>query len=462
MPVSSRTRVASSAVTASLAAFLLIISVLTGGGRGGLGDTLAQLLALMLLLYLCWLGTRDRLCWRAPAWVGWLPALALLLPLIQLLPIPMSWWAGAPARAELAGQLAQAGVLPIQVISLNPTATEQALWSLLPATALFLCTLVLPRKAQLALLAVIVALAIASVFMGMAQLAGGNDSTLRLYTPTNRDQAVGFFANRNHFAGLLAMSLPLAFAGTAWAITERLAGRRMSAFWGIAGCVLIILLILGIALSRSRAGMLLGMVAVLVSLPLVMGLRRQRGTKRILAITLAIAGMLAVQFSLLGIFQRLEADPMSDGRWEYAKVTLDAASDYAPLGSGLGTFQQAYQPYEAKHTPGRYIINHAHDDYLELWLEGGVPALLLLGLGAMAWLWRGRQLLRPGPESGEARSRTLLLSRVAWLSASLALLHSALDFPLRTTASMAVFAVLAAIAFSEPERVRPAPGEEPD
>jgi O-antigen ligase len=248
------------------------------------------------------------------------------------------------------------------------------------------------------------------------------------------------------------MSLPLAFAGTAWVIAERLAGRRVSPFWGIAGCTLIILIILGIAMSRSRAGMLLGMVAVLASLPIVMGLRRQRGTKRILAITLAIAGMLAVQFSLLGILQRLETDPMTDGRWEYAVVTLDAASAYAPIGSGLGTFQQAYQPFEAKRTPGRYILNHAHDDYLELWLEGGVPALILMGLGAVAWFWRGRQLLRPGPESGEPHSRTLLLSRVAWVSASLALLHSALDFPLRTTASMAVFSVLAAIAFSDPRR----------
>jgi O-antigen ligase len=381
-----------------------------------------------------------------------LPALALLLPFVQLLPVPMAIWASSPARAELAGQLLKVGVAPIQVISLNPTATEQALWSLLPATALFLATLLLSRRAQLALLGTILALATISVLMGMAQLADGNDSPLRLYTPTNRDQAVGFYANRNHFAGLLAMALPLAFAGTAWTIAQRLAGRRLSLLLAAAGCSLVILLILGIAMSRSRAGMLLGMVAVLGTFPVVMGMRRQRGAKRILAVTLGIAAMLSVQFSLLGILQRLEADPMSDGRLQYAKVTLQAAKAYAPLGSGLGTFQEAYQPFEAKGSPGRYIINHAHDDYLELWLEGGVPALILMTLGIAAWSWRGRQLLRAGPETGEPTSRGLLLARVAWLAASLALLHSALDFPLRTTASMAVFATLAAVAFSEPRR----------
>ena len=438
--------------TVWLGVLLLIISVLGGGGRGGLGDTLAQLLAIVLLFYMYWLHMHAHLAWQAPRWVCWLPALALVLPALQLFPIPAVLWAMGTARAELAAQLLVAGVNPTHVISLNPAATELAMLSLLPGTALFLCTLGLSRKNQVILLAVIVTLAFLSVFMGMAQLADGNDSPLRLYTPTNRDQAVGFYANRNHFAGLLAMALPLAFAATSWAVTEQLGGRRFSLMFIIAGSISIILLILGIAMSRSRAGMLLGMLAVMASLPLAMSLRRRRGMKRILTVILALAVMISIQFSLLGILQRLEADPMADGRWKYAKVTLAAAADYAPLGSGLGTFQQAYQPYEAKDTPGRYVINHAHDDYLELWLEGGLPALILMSLGFVAWTHRGWQLFQRREETESAASLKIMLTRVAWLSASLALIHSALDFSLRTTASMAVFSVLAAIAFSNSRR----------
>jgi hypothetical protein len=48
-------------------------------------------------------------------------------------------------------------------------------------------------------------------------------------------------------------------------------------------------LILGIAITRSRAGLLLGMLAVFGSLPIVMSLRMQRGTKRILALAVGIA-----------------------------------------------------------------------------------------------------------------------------------------------------------------------------
>ena len=450
---SSRYGQAVTPATASwLAVLLLVFSVLGGGGRGGLGDMAAQLLALALLLYLAWLLANRGISWRAPTWVRWLPALALVLPAIQLLPIPAGLWASSPARAELAAQLAQAGVVPAHVIGLSPIATEQALWALLPATALFLCTLGLSRRSQLMLLVVIVILATLSIFMGIAQLADGNESPLRLYSPTNRDQAVGFYANRNHFAGFLAMILPLVFAATSWSVVERLGGRRMSPFVVIACCALVILLMLGIALSRSRAGMLLGMLAVLGSLPLAMSLRKQRGMKRILAAILAVAAMVSIQFSLLGVLQRLEVDPLSDGRWKYATVTLQAASAYAPLGSGLGTFQQAYQPFEAKSAPGRYVINHAHDDYLELWLEGGVPALALMLLGAAAWLWRGRQLLDRREHAGSGEASGVFLARAAWLAASVGLLHSALDYPLRTTASMAVFSVLVAIAFSETSR----------
>jgi O-antigen ligase len=200
------------------------------------------------------------------------------------------------------------------------------------------------------------------------------------------------------------------------------------------------------------------MLAVLGSLPIVMSLRKQRGTKRILALVVGIALMLSVQFALLGILQRLENDPLDDNRWQFAQITREAATAYAPLGSGLGTFRQAYQPFEAKHSPSPAIVNHAHDDYLELWLEGGIPALILLGLGGSAWIWRGMQLwwLRKG-DSRELADPSRSLARVAWLSATLPLIHSMLDYPLRTTANLSVFAVLAAIAFCEPARTRRAP-----
>jgi hypothetical protein len=434
-------------ITAVASGLLLFVAGLAGGGRGGLGDSLAQLLALALLAWLCWLGASRRLAWHAPAWVRWLPALALALPLFQLLPVPGWIWSLGSARGELALQLGQAGVALPHVLTLAPAATEQALWSLLPATALFLSVLTMTRKGQRAMLAGIVVLAVGNVIMGMAQVSGGNDSPLRLYAHTNLDQAVGFFANRNHLAALLVMALPIALGWTTWSAVARLRGRPVSVIRVIGGCLLVVLLILGIALTRSRAGLLLGMLAVFGSLPIVMALGPQRGARRILALTLAVAVMLSMQFSIVGVLHRLHGATQEDGRWRYTTTTLQAAQAYAPLGSGLGTFRQAFQPFEAKGHPTRYIVNHAHDDFVELWLEGGVPALVLLAAGIAAWLRQGLLLLRSKGD-GDAVSLGRLLSRCAWWAGSLGLLHSALDYPLRTTAAMAVFAILAAVAFS--------------
>jgi hypothetical protein len=434
---------------------LVIVAVLLGGGQGGLGDVGAQLLALAVLANLGWLILHHRVSWRCKPWVRWLPVLAIALPVLQLLPSPSAWWGTAPARAELGAQLAAAGVLPGRTISLNPEATELSLWWLLPPTTLFLATLGMSRTGHRWMLAVILSLAALSVLLGMAQMAGGPESALRFYSITNLSQAVGFFANRNHLATFLVMALPIALAATAWLASERLGGRNISPLWLLAGCGLVVLLILGVALARSRAGLLLGMIAVLGALPIVMGLHKQPGTKRILALLVGVAVMLSMQFSLLGILQRLENDPLDDIRWQFAQVTREAATAYSPLGSGLGTFRQAYQPFEARHVPGRAIVNHAHNDYLELWLEGGVPALILLGLGGLVWLWRGTRLWWPrDPDASDSANQSRLLARIAWLSATVPMIHSTMDYPLRTTANLSVFAVLVAIAFCEPARAR--------
>ena len=429
-----------------LSAVLLLLAGLLGGGRGGFGDVLVQLTAIVLLGWLAW---RHRaLDWQGPVWVRWLPLLAVALPIFQLLPIPSGMWTWGPARSELAAQMAQAGTAHAHALSLDPAATERALWSLLPACALFLSCLSLSKGSQRQMCGLLVVLALLNFLLGLAQLADGQQSTLRFYLPTNPNDAVGFFANRNHFASLLAMTLPPSLVATAWLVSERLGGRQVNPLLPIAGVVVVILLIFGILLGRSRGGLLLGMIAVLGSLPIVMSLRRQRGTKRVLTAAIALGLMLSTQFALFGMFQRLQSDPLDDGRWRYARVTIHAAHAYAPLGSGLGTFRQAYQPFEALDNPGPAIVNHAHNDYLELWLEGGWLALGLLAAAGVAWFKLSWSLWRNRSDSAANGASSRLLARTAWLAASLALLHSALDYPLRTTAAMTAFALLAAIAFS--------------
>lgn len=425
---------------------LLGIAVIGGGGQGGRGDMLAQLFAVIVLAQLWRLKCREgSLIGQGPHWAVWLLPVLWLLPLLQMLPIPMALWNATAARSEISAQMASVGLLPSPHLGLIPLAAERALWLLLPASVLFLAVLTLPKRQQRLLLGVVLGLALVNVVLGLAQLAQGPDSPLRFYANTNPGEAVGFFANRNHLASLLVMALPLTLAGSAWAANAYAQGERVSPMWVAVGILAAVLLILGVALARSRAGLVLGMLAVLLSLPTILSLRKRRGAKRVLALTLGMGLMLSVQFALFGILQRLDTDTLDDGRWQYARITVAAAAAHAPLGTGLGGFRQAFQPFEAKGGQGPAIINHAHDDYLELWLEGGWLALLpialllaaLFALGTRAWFGRH-----------ESSTDDRLVARAAWLSLLIAALHSTVDYPLRTTADAGVFALLLAVALS--------------
>jgi O-antigen ligase len=389
--------------------------MLLGGGQGGLGDTFVQLLALVLL---AWLAIRA----SAPDGSGRIPAPGALVALVV--------------------------ALPLLHLLLRPLGAERALWSVLPACALYLATLTLSARRQRALVTVIVALALAGLLLGLAQLAAGPDSPLYFYANTNRGASVGLFANRNHQAALLLMSLPLAFGAVAAAAArpEDDGSARLLAI--VAASVLAVVMLLGLAVTQSRSGLLLGMVALVACAAMLLSLRKRRGMRRALGLIMVAALLLTSQFALYGILQRAQEDALGDQRWQIAGVTAQAARASAPLGTGLGTFRQVFQTIEME-SPGPQITNHAHDDYLELWLEGGWPffalaAAMIAALGWAAWgAWRSRD------------AEDSLWAKAASISLLLVLLHSLFDYPLRTTAIEAVFAVLAAVLVSWRWRARP-------
>ncbi|MCR6702433.1 MAG: O-antigen ligase family protein [Dokdonella sp.] len=90
----------------------------------------------------------------------------------------------------------------------------------------------------------------------------------------------------------------------------------------------------------------------------------------------------------------------------------------------------------------RDYVNHAHNEYLQWWLEAGVPALVAMALAAVALALTARGLaLRRAAQRADG---------VAALIALLAILaHSTVDYPLRTPALLAVAAALAGMAAAE-------------
>src|SRR5215467_12133009 len=185
---------------------LLVACLALGGGTsaGFLSDVVLQLVAVPVLLVCLW-----RL-WDAPpsAWHArpelLFCAAVVLVPLLQLVPLPPSLWTTLPNRQLLVGtfELLERD-LPWMPISVLPRATWLSALSLLPPLAVFLSTLLLGYRERRLLCLLLLGIGILSVFVGLSQVAQGPQSALRFFEITNPSEAVGFFANRNHFAALL-------------------------------------------------------------------------------------------------------------------------------------------------------------------------------------------------------------------------------------------------------------------
>ena len=133
-----------------LVLFVIFVALVCGGGtRQGLwSDALAQIVSLPLV---------AAACFRLRALAGpskWLPLFLIfavvLVPVLQLIPLPPRVWTILPGRGEVAEAYKAAGMsLPFLPISLEPLTTLRSLLSLLPAVAVFLGVFCLREEAEL-------------------------------------------------------------------------------------------------------------------------------------------------------------------------------------------------------------------------------------------------------------------------------------------------------------------------
>lgn len=435
----------------SICAALLLIAVVFGGGtyQRSWPDAVVQLASLPVLGLASWL--------IAPRWSETRIRTALLVagaflawPLLQLLPLPPSVWTMLPGREMIEAGFRGAKIeLPWFPISLSPAETWRSALSLLPPLAIFLSALSLGRRARRALTICLISVGFLSVVLGLAQIAGGREGPFRLYG--EGAAAVGFFINRNHYAALLYAIIPFT---AAWAVGLA-ADRRPETFIGIILCLLVFVsLLLGLGMAQSRAGFTLAFLAAAGSLALAWhagALSAARGRWFILAATL-VAIVLVVQFASVGIMQRLESDPLADDRWTFTAVTLRAALDFLPFGSGFGTFDSIFKMYESVDMLAPSYVNNAHNDFAEAFLEGGLGSAALLA-AFLGWFFIIAAEIWRTPRRSRVSALDISLARAGSLTIALLLLHSAFDYPLRSAALASILAFSCALMlppFSSP------------
>jgi O-antigen ligase len=432
-------------------AFVVAVALLVGAFliAGGARDDIVSLMVWRPLSALC-LAVALVFYWTE----AWRRGKALILVLIavialvcvHLVPLPPAVWTALPGRQIIAAVYHAAGMeLPWQPLSIAQARTWNALFSLVGPLAMLIVALVLPEGRQRQLLHVVIGVGLLSGITGMIQALGPTNGQLYLYRITNNGTSVGLFANRNHQAAMLASLLPLLAASL-----SLFSGKPDRLFFHRAlTLALAALLVPLILMTGSRAGIALGLVGAALawfwvfrspeSTGRVVGIRSEHRSRLVgVAIAFALLVIVAVIAMRTPALSRLmETDPSSELRVQAFPIVIAGVWKYFPLGSGMGTFVEAYQIDEPDALISDQYFNHAHNDFAELLMTGGVPALLLLivisGLWLVAFfaLKKARKTKRDDPGFVQQ-----VLGRAGLAVIAIFALASVTDYPLRVPSLM--------------------------
>lgn len=383
-------------------------------------------------------------------WATW-----VLYTLLQALaPILLTNETPAYALYQFA---ASTGLNISAVVSIEPHATLVAAalsFALMMTFSLLLLLIRSPERLQLLAYALLVSGVIQAIY-GLVMSLSGLEYGFFAKKTVSLGLATGTYINRNHYAGYLEMCLAvgigLLLGGnrtqqylTNWQDWLRAIGRFLLSE---KAPLRIAILIMALALIMSRSRM--GNSAFLASLTLIglLYVLKARGTFRTRMIILWIS-IMVVDISFLGSYfgleqlkQRLETTTTweMDSRVDISNHLQPYVSDYQPVGSGLGTFQEAFMRYLGPDM--QFIYQGAENDYLQFMGEAGVmaaiPAMLVMGtiIVALRVVRSGGYMIYKG------------MSFAAVMGVFSMLIHSLVDFNLQIPANANLFVVLLAIGW---------------
>jgi O-antigen ligase len=410
------------------ASFLLACIILGGASREGfLGNFLLQVASVLLVVWGLYRITWHALS-RSEKMLLMIAGFGLTLVLLQFLPLPHELWRQLPGRARIALELqslealAQPGFMSLSIHE----SLASAMW-MLPAFGFALALITERNTPMVAIASTLVAASFISLGVGIAQFGGGSEAVWYLYEFTNRGFMVGFFANANHMATLLLVTLPFIAALIAWGRDLYPHHRVEIAAFGIP---LFALTLIGVSLVGSFTGYALLVPVAILSAMIVWRPSKRFALAALLPVILTSAGVIALAGDSENIFAS-EINSSLQGREQIREDALLAAVDFFPVGTGLGTFEEVHRRYETRESISPVFINHAHNDYLEIFIELGALGAFMVITFLAWWAWQAIGLLR---------SHSAPFGWAGWIGCGVILVHSAWDYPLRTAALSTVFA----------------------
>jgi O-antigen ligase len=384
---------------------LLIALVIGGSSVRGMGTTVTvQVIALLVL----------------PAAIRWdhdstyplaarlLLFAAFVLTVVQLLPMGALFGAVAgPAGVEMPAPLA---------LSYDWARTAESLLFLLPPALLFASLGRMDAGGFDRVLRYFYIGLLLNTALALIQFAARQD-VMATFLPY--PVAAGFFANQNHLASLFFVAIPLV-------IYQFVVIRRP-----LLSLLAVAVIVIACFAVRSVAGTFLSIGCALVSYALIL---RMPLVWRLLLIAVTLLGAVLLSLNVGNVLEIRPDDPLD--RMAIWHNTVRAILAHLPVGTGFGTFDLVYPAFESAADVRSSFANHAHNEYLELLLEGGVAA----GIGLVGYFGLIAYAMLRFPRSE--------LRIAAFCGLLFLLIHSFVDYPLRNISMVLVFALLNGIILS--------------
>lgn len=351
--------------------------------------------------------------YQTPAIVPLLCLLGYIL--IQILPLPafLIEWISPTTFAlyqDTLGSITTPDWIPL---SIHPRKTISEFFRFSAYVAFYILTIQLLSKRRFVKLTVRIItifatlLAIEAMVQHYTSSLGAGQKIYWFRELSQGGAPFGPYVNRNHYAGWMGMVFPVIF-GMFLLYTPRGYRRSFREKW-----------VDLITDERTNIYILLGLAAFLTSFSIIMTLSRGG----ILSLCLAsfffatmiivvkpvhrkgilIITCIAIMVLFLGwmgwepVFNRFDSTLTAEGTISGQRMTIwndsfNIAKDFPVAGSGFGTYQDIYPKYS--HFSGNLIMQHAHNDYLELLTDGGIIGALFVTWAFLVFIYKSTKAFR--------------------------------------------------------------------
>jgi O-antigen ligase/tetratricopeptide (TPR) repeat protein len=276
------------------------------------------------------------------------------------------------------------------------------------------------------------------------------------FRPTPSYAAVGPWVYQSHYAGFMELVFPLPLAlffyyRPTFIYQQNIRSRVVSLF-SAPGSNLhffhgfgVILILASVFIALSRGGIIAINLGLFFFLLLLAVKRAKSGS----ILPLVIIGSILLAVTWLGwdpILAKFnitltETGGINDGRLQIWQDCVPIIRNFFFTGTGFGTFIHVFPQYST--IPSTVIFDHAHNDYIELFTDGGIIGFFLAAWFVLTILFHGFRKLN------RRRDHYSILVIIAGLTAIFSLLlHSVTDFNMHNGANGLYFFFLCGLLIS--------------